>query len=211
MTTQLKKIRKSRGMTQAEVAAALGIDFANYNRLENGHTELTFSRMQDLAKILHCEPVDLIVNKGPMRTIRVRGHVQAGMWSESFEWPEEDWYDTDIRDMPQYRKFNIYGAETRGASMDKFYPEGTVVAFTNIIETEEGIRQGEHYIVERESPDGMRETTIKRLSIDPEGKLWLVPESSDPRYTPIAVDGDEEETIRIIGHVIYVASKPVQL
>ena len=204
MTKQLKKIRKSRGLSQQAVADALKIDVTNYNRLENGRVELTFSRMKEIAAILHCDPVELIANITHTRIVKVRAFVEAGVWAESYEWNEEDWYDVAVPDDPEFRNYNLYGAETRGASMNKRYPEGTVVVFTDPIETEQDIRIGRRYLVERERADGHREATVKTLIHDESGNLWLMPESSDPRHQqPIEVSGSNGDTIRIMGRVVY--------
>ncbi|MEX3008980.1 XRE family transcriptional regulator [Hoeflea sp. TYP-13] len=204
MTEQLKKIRKSRGLSQSDVANALGIDVANYNRLENQKVELTLSRMNQLADLLHCEPGDFITGISKTRMIHVRAHVEAGVYSESYEWEEGSWYDVAVPDDPQYRNYNLYGAETRGPSMNKRYPEGTVVVFTDTIETEQDIEVGKRYIVERERADGLREATIKTLIQDEAGNLWLMPESTDPRHQqPIEIGGANGDTVRIVGRVVY--------
>ncbi|MBX8828503.1 hypothetical protein HBA93_23130 [Ochrobactrum sp. SFR4] len=50
----------------------------------------------------------------------------------------------------------------------------------------------------------MRETTVKTLAKDDFGKFWLMPESTDPHHqTPLEINGDDGETIRILGKVVY--------
>ena len=204
MTEQLKRIRKSRGLSQQAVADALKLDVTNYNRLENGRVDLTFARMKELADILHCDPVEFITNITHTRIVRVRAHVEAGVWAESTEWAEEDWYDVAVPDDPEFRRYNLYGAETRGPSMNRRYPQGTVVVFTDAIETEQDITVGKRYIVERERADGLREATVKTLFQDEEGKLWLMPESTDPRHQqPIEIGSADGDTVRIVGRVVY--------
>lgn len=48
----IKEIRKARGYTQNDMGDKLGIAPQNYNLLENGKTELTYSKMQKLAEVL---------------------------------------------------------------------------------------------------------------------------------------------------------------
>lgn len=201
---RLKQIRESRGMTQQQVADALGIHLTNYNKLENGGTDLTVSRMEALSKILHCDVIDFISNPGKIRTVQVRQNVEAGYWADSNEWPESEWYEVAVPDDPAYRMFNLYGAETRGPSMNKRYPEKSALIYTDLIETGESIEVGKRYIVEIERPDGLREATVKTLWQDEIGKYWLLPESSDPRHqTPIDVEGHDGDIIRIVGRVRY--------
>lgn len=200
---RLKQIRKERGLTQAQVAALLGLDLTNYNKLENGKTELTFTRMRQLAKILHVDAVDLMINRTGTRTVPVRAHVQAGAWAESFEWPQDDWYEVSVPDAEDLRGLDLYAAETRGPSMDKIYPQGTVVVFTPLRGPAD-VQAGRRYIVERLRTDGLREATVKTLAQDNAGKYWLMPESTDPRHqAPIQLNGDEGDRIELRGRVVY--------
>ena len=92
--------------------------------------------------------------------------------------------------------------------MNKRYPEGTVVICTDAVQTGEEIIPGRRYVVERERSDGLREATIKTLWRDEHGRLWLVPESTDPRYQePIPLHAAEDDTIRIVGTVRYSVQK----
>jgi len=201
---RLKEIRESRGMTQQQVADALGIHLTNYNKLENGGTEMKLSRLDEIARILHCDPVELISNPGRIRIVRVCQHVEAGSWAESNLWSENDWYEVAVPDDPEWRNLNLYGAEARGPSMNKRYPEGTALIYTDLIETGESPQVGKRYIVEIERPDGLREATVKTLWRDETGHFWLLPESSDPRHqTPIPLNGSEGDVIRIVGRVRY--------
>jgi len=200
---RLKEIRKSRGMTQADVASALGLDLGNYNKLENGRTDLTVSRMEQLAKILQCEPVDFISNPSNLRTVQVRQNVEAGAWNESLEWDESDWYDVTIPDDPLYRSYKLYGAETHGPSMNKRYADKSALIYTSIIETGERPQVGKRYIVETEHADGQREATVKTLWRDDAGEMWLIPESTDPRHQqPIPLHGHDGNNVRIVGRVV---------
>tara|TARA_R110000751_G_scaffold146094_8_gene249986 strand:- start:4054 stop:4632 length:579 start_codon:yes stop_codon:yes gene_type:complete len=186
------------------MADALNMSHANYNKLENGRTKMTVDRMEQMAEILHCDPVEFITDTKPLRSVRVRAYVQAGVWAESNEWEEERWYDVAVPNDPELAGYKLYGAETRGPSMNKRYPEGTVIVFTDAIETEEDVRVGSRYIVERERADGLREATIKTLIRDETGKYWLMPESTDPRHQqPIEIDGDNGDTVRMVGRVRY--------
>ncbi|WP_292451311.1 XRE family transcriptional regulator [Mesorhizobium sp.] len=201
---KLKQIRKSRGLTQAQVAAAIGLDLTNYNKLENGHTDLTWSRMQQLAELYKIEPADIVSEHPGTRTVQVRAHVQAGLWQETSEWNEEDWYSVQVPDAPDLRPYKLYAAEARGPSMNKLYPEGTVVVFTTTIDRPEQMQIGKQYLIERERADGMREATVKTLGRDETGKYWLLPESTDPRHqTPIDLEGAEGDMVRIMGKVVW--------
>ena len=93
--------------------------------------------------------------------------------------------------------------------MNRRYPEGTVVVFTNAIETDEPIIPGKRYVVERKDADGKAEHTVKLLHRDDAGGMWLVPESTDPLFQapiPLLDEPDQDAEIRIVGRVRYSVS-----
>ena len=146
--------------------------------------------------------------RSSIRLVAVKSHVQAGHWSESIQWNEDKWYTVPVPADGKFSNVNLYGAETRGPSMNKIYEEGTVLIYDNIHETQEELISGKRYIIERIKASGERECTVKTLHRDPEGAFWLVPESDDPRFQkPLIINGDEGETIRIIGRVRYRVSE----
>ena len=57
---EIKKKRKERGMTQAELAAACGYDFTMISKIEAGQIDLPISKIRVLAKALRSDPVNLV-------------------------------------------------------------------------------------------------------------------------------------------------------
>jgi DNA-binding XRE family transcriptional regulator len=207
MKNRIKELREARGMTQTDLAELVGAHWQTIQRLEVGTTRLDTDWMERLAKPLKVHPADLISARR-IRTVEVRGAVQAGAWAETWEWPEDDRYTVPIPDNEEYRRFSLYGAEIRGPSMDRRYPEGTVVIVTDQVERGEQLVVGRRYLLERERADGLHEATVKTLWRDDAGKLWLLPESTDPRFQePIPIGGDEGDTLRIIGRVVFRVQK----
>lgn len=139
------------------------------------------------------------------RKVEVAAPVQAGAWAESWEWDHDDRYAVMIPDYPEYRQFKLFAAEARGTSMNRRYQEGTVLVFVDVNETGEAPIPGKRYIVERKRASGEAEHTVKLLHVDPEGKLWLMPESDDPRFQG-AISFEEGtgdgDVVAIIGRVI---------
>lgn len=160
--------------------------------------------------LLEGEGDESVARDQTVRRVTVSAHIQAGVWTESWEWPESDQYQVFIPNDPVFIGFKLHAAEARGPSMNKRYPEGTVLVFTDVNETMEDPVPGKRYIVERKRPSGETEHTVKLLHLDDEGRYWLVPESTDPRFqAPIAVDegtGDGD-TVSIIGRVCYSVSR----
>lgn len=204
MANRIKYLMKERNLSRDDVAAGIDAHPITVSKLISGKMKLTQQWMDKLATVFNVTPEQIIAAPANTRTIKVRSHVEAGAWEAHNEWPEDEWYDVAIPDDPAYRSFELFGAETRGPSMNRRYPERTVLIHTDLIDTGERLEIGKRYVVERERPDGTRETTVKTLSRDEDGKLWLMPESSDPRYqTPIPIDDALDAVVRVIGRVIY--------
>jgi len=62
MQFRLLQFRKDRGMTQAQVAQALGISTGLYNQLESGKRRMNETYLDRLASLYQVSPVDLIVD-----------------------------------------------------------------------------------------------------------------------------------------------------
>lgn len=205
----LKDIRADLKLSQAEMAKKLGTSQPQYQRLEKGKRPMSKKWALKIESEFGISAAQILFKEDDdtpklARTIKVIGYVQAGEWEETWELPYEDQYDVAIPADPGLAGYPLYAAETRGPSMNKRYPEGTIVVFTNAIETHEDLIPGKRYIVERERADGLKEATVKLLWVDDKGKPWLLPESDDPRYQePISMESAEGDTIRIVGRVRY--------
>lgn len=204
MRNRIKELMKERGLSRDEVADAVDAHPITISKLISGKTPLSTSWLEKLSELFHVPPEQIIAPAPTVRIVKVRSHVQAGEWSETNQWDEDDAYDVAIPDDPRLAMYDLFGAETRGPSMDKIYPEGTVIICSSTIQTRGDFEVGKRYIVERERADGLREATVKTLWRDQDGRYWLLPESTDPLYQePIALDGAEGDTVRIVGRVRY--------
>ncbi len=198
--------------TASEAAESLGVAYPTYAGHENGSRGVEREAAQLYARRFKMSLDYLLTGRGPptgakgTRHVTVAAHVEAGAWAESWEWPHEDQYTVYIPDDREWKGFTLYGAETRGPSMNKRYPERTVLVFNDVSETQEEPIPGKRYIVERRRASGETEHTVKTLYRDQEGKFWLIPESDDPRYqSPISIEegtGDED-VVAIIGRVLF--------
>jgi SOS-response transcriptional repressor LexA len=202
---RVKEILKKKGLSQVWLADKLSahpVTISNKLKADNVD-KLDIEWLTRIAEALDVPLESLFVEPVPARTVPVVGEVQAGEWAESWQWPEDDWQSVPVRDRPGLNAVRLFGVVTRGPSMNRRYPEGTVLVVADIVDTGEELKPGKRYVVERERADGHREATVKTLWIDENGKAWLLPESTDPRFqTPIPVDGNDGETIRIIGRVV---------
>lgn len=201
MKLRIREFREKAGWTQEEAAARLGIHSVNWSKMETGAVPLKMDRLFDLAEMFSCRPEELIAVL-PERIVEVRGTVQAGHWAEASEWEKEDRYTVAIADDDRYSRLELFALEVKGPSMNRVYPEGTTLIVSAVAENGEQLVFGKRYVVERRGPDGLYEMTVKLLTRDSDGRVWLVPESDDPRFaSPIPLAGGEGEEIRLVGRV----------
>jgi hypothetical protein len=161
-----------------------------------------------LIELLSDKPIPQV--EPGLRRVEVAAHVQAGHFDETWEWGDGDRYAVFIPDLPEYRGLRLYGAETRGPSMNRRYAEKTVIVFNDVIEAHEDPIVGKRYVVERKRPSGEVEHTVKLLDKDVDGKYWLMPESDDPRFqAPISVEEGtgNNDVVRIVGRVLFAVTR----
>lgn len=121
----------------------------------------------------------------------VNAHVQAGNWREQFEWSGGEWYEVEIDAHNDARV--RYGVVVRGRSMDKRFPEGTVLECVDLITGGMDYGSGDYVIVER-TRAGLREITCKKLSQRADGAWELIAESYlDEFQEPIFIGRPTEE------------------
>lgn len=207
----LSKLRGKSGLSQAALAKVSGVSQQLISQIEKDKNTST-KYLPKLANALGVQVSDIDPEySGPstdIRMVRVLGYVQAGAFETAWEWPEDEQFEVPIQSEDEFRGYALFGVQTRGASMNRRYPEGTVLIFTNAIHTLEDIKPGQRYIVERHRPDGTVEATVKLLWQDEHGKPWLLPESTDPFFQePISLDDLGDDTVRIIGQVRYAVSR----
>lgn len=62
MNLKLRAKRVEKGMTQADLAKALGVSTITYNRYETGKTEMLESTITKLLQILECKYEDIFLH-----------------------------------------------------------------------------------------------------------------------------------------------------
>jgi hypothetical protein len=116
--------------------------------------------------------------------------VAAGIWRED----EADINMIEIDTPPIVPNAKRLGFTVDGRSMDEFYQPGTVLncisIHTNGIEPEDG----DHVIVRRTKPDGLRELTVKEFHVR-DGDFYLRPRSTLPDFQELRVGRPDEEML----------------
>src|SRR5262245_50084782 len=57
---RLAAARQSRGLSQGQLAKAIGVTTGAIQAYEHGRTRIAVERLEDLAEALQCEPVELL-------------------------------------------------------------------------------------------------------------------------------------------------------
>ncbi len=206
---RLRWAAKARGVHTAAELAALMQEVEstvrshwNGNRVFSRPKAIAYAKRLDVPFLWLWEGVTDAVIPADISSVTVRGAVQAGYWTEASEWPETDWYSVP---MPvndhRYPGIPLFGLEVRGTSMNKVFPEGSILACINLIHHPVSVESNRYVIVERRNHKGDIEATVKQIQKDETGTIWLWPRSDDPRHqSPLRADDGEE--VRIIALVV---------
>lgn len=128
------------------------------------------------------------VNAAP---IEVRGDVEAGVWREAMEWPPFDRYKITVPVDSSYGNIPRYGLLVRGDSMNKVFPDGTVVIVINYADLGRGPRTGDYAVALRRSRCGSEfEATVKAVQVSENGDMILWPQSFSPDFKPVILHAD---------------------
>lgn len=123
--------------------------------------------------------------------VPVKGMVQAGLWRDAIEWPQEDWYSIVAPADDRHPGAERFGLVVRGTSMDRLYPEGTIVLAVKFGDLARTPKPGERVVVlRRDRRTGDYEATLKEYDLDDKGRHILWPRSNDPEFqSPIILGG----------------------
>lgn len=72
----IKTIRELRNFTQDYMASQLNMSVSNYSNIENGKTDLTVTRLEQIAGILHID-CKQILNLNPAQILNVGNHSRS--------------------------------------------------------------------------------------------------------------------------------------
>lgn len=222
---RLKLARERAGYESGKAAArAMGVAESTYAGHENGERGIPAGRAQRYAKFFRVPPEWILYGRGdiddlgaPMptgmrqvsRMVPVVGTVQAGAWSEVYDDQPEPEEAIPVY-LAGFEGARLFALRVRGPSMDRYYPEGTMVIVCPAAEI--GVREGDHVVVRRRR-GVLVETTLKEVVKEKAGiALW--PRSSAAEFQePIRIEAvrDADEGPEIIGVVVssYVI-RPIQ-
>lgn len=185
------------GMTQAEFAEEVGVAQGMISKWESGTDA---PNLDNLISLSEATGEDFLLaqtgkprgvqRSGIARPVAIVGAVQAGHWSEAVEWPHDDKYALLLPLPKAWKDIDFQGFLVRGSSMNRLYPEGSVVVAAPTIINQLDPFSGDKVVVQRQNESGLYEVTLKQLEITPDGIGWLWPRSTDPEHqTPLKFQG----------------------
>ena len=204
MRTRVKQMRERAGLTQGQLADALGITQQSVYYYESGDRDIKASMLVDMSRALGCTVSELLgfesetVNSSlsPVKPLPVFGHIAAGT-------PREALMQSDLtHDTPEslyYAHKRAFWLTVSGNSMNRLFPDGALV----LIDPEEEVRNGDVAVVFVNGDDA----TLKRVYFDGE-KVVLHPESYDQEYVDRVIDESDPDApeVRVIGKAVAYSS-----
>lgn len=207
-STQAERLRQARinakFASASEAAERFGWTVSAYRHHENGTRNFGPDAAKRYGRAFKVKPGWLLGLEGVSQPsladrgaaddrLDVNGSVAAGVWRESEHWNDDRRFVIDLPSpIPGAKRF---GLEVEGLSMDLFYEPGAVLDCISIFDKPVKPANGDHVIVERTRPDGLRELTVKEYR-EERGRFLLVPRSSDPKFKPIDYPGPDKPGAR---------------
>lgn len=210
---RLRQARENAGYETAKAAAeAMGIPVATYIQHENGSRGYPATKAERYAKFFRVQPEWLLYGKASVKPaapglgplLHIKGSVQAGVFSPAVHDDAVDWPVFAGSPDVQAPLRDRYGVRVVGDSMDKIYPEGTILECVKYW-GREPIPSGKRVIVQRWREDDGHETTVKEYVVR-DGVEWLVPQSFNPAYQSFRCDQPEPGISRVEIVAVVVAS-----
>lgn len=196
---RLAQVRDHAGMTQQQVAAAIGVTTTGYQNWEYGNTPIKATALRELAKLFGCT-TDYLLNISDIkvavpsatRMLPVFGSISAGT-------PREALTQSDVMHETPERLYleheRAFWLTVSGNSMNRLFPDGSLV----LIDPDEEVRNGDIAVVFVNGDDA----TLKRVYFEGNA-IRLHPESYDPEYRDRVIDPSDPDApeVRIIGKAV---------
>ena len=214
---RLRQAREKAGYPSATAAAqAFGWTESAYRHHENGTRRFDPDAARRYGRAFKVKPAWLLAmdddpspkslpSDAGSDVLTVNASVAAGVWREAQAWDDERRFEMIVDSLvPTGRRFGLL---VEGHSMDRYYEPGTVLDCVSIYAGSVEPRNGDHVIVQRRRPDGLRELTVKEY-LEEDGRFYLVPRSSRSEFSDrieigapdCAHEGDD--AVEVVGFVV---------
>ena len=204
---QIQLLRKQAGKTQAELAKEVDVAQATVSKWELGIDLPGAAQAARLAQVFGVTANELLgigaaADMPAGRRVKVVGEIAAGVWRETVEM--SDPYDVLVAVPKKYEHVPLQGFVVKGESMNKIYPDGSIVYVAPIHSVEGWPRDGQVVMV-MSHEHGMTEATLKEFVVNEHGK-WLYPRSNHPEHqAPVDYKGKRGEREVVITGVVVAA------
>lgn len=197
---RLKELRKSRGLTQTDVAKYIGISQNNYSYWENGKVKIDTGSMQKLADFFGVT-VDYILGNDtipqykniypltPYIRLPIFGEIHAGTPINTDQGETSEWDFADA----EYGDGKHFMLRVSGDSMTPTIPEGSIA----IIRQQDYANKGQVVAFALNGD----EATLKRFYPQPNGNILLRgdnPEAESYVITPEQLKNGEAHIIGVV-------------
>lgn len=202
----LRELRETKGLTQAELARLVGTSQPQIQRLENSQRTLTKKWAQRLSPHLGVDARNLMFEDVSLFRevvgLPVAGVSRAGDWLDITVIDDAEVEMIPVAKDPRFQRARQYALLVQGDSMNRIFSEGSYVTCVDFAESGLPIRPKMIVHVERTiSGRQLVETTLKQV-VETGGAVELHPMSTNPIHKPIILDGDDDTEIRVKGVVI---------
>lgn len=199
-SNNLKKLRKERGLTQKELADALGIAKSTISMYENNNREPDFETEELIADFFN---VDMNTLRGKQTNLKsptlsddvitfpVVGDIAAGYDNLAVEDWSGDTVDVPISYLRGRDKSEFFVLNIKGDSMYPLYHEGDKVL---ILKQSTLNRSGDIGAVMYNGECA----TLKKIEYVP-GEDWMRLIPLNPNYIPKTIEGADLENCRVLG------------
>ena len=217
LSQKIRQVRKRMRLNQTDFANLIGVTQPTISRWEDDSSQTT-PDFEFLAKISRHAGEDLIkfaldeddhpyVQSDLNMTVPVVGALQAGAFIEAATWAPEQQFTIQVPTPKNWPGYTAEGFVVKGTSMNRLFPEDSVVFAIPTIANQLEPSNGDKVIVQRKDKEGLVEVTLKEFVIDRAGRRWLWPRSDDPEWQqPLLLvppqDEDEEAEAVVTGIVI---------
>ena len=191
-------------MTYDTLGEQLGVHPQTIGSLARGEIDLTLKWMRRFADVFGVRATEIIekqISDG-LRSVPITGRLQAGTWANHHGFDQSEQRFVTIPDLQEFSKLQLYAKVIDGESMNKVYPNGSIVVFSRASQRPDEFRAGKRYHVIRQRGD-LFEETVKTLVRDSKGDYWLQPESDSPEFSAFRLENADDTTVQISGRVRY--------
>ena len=203
----IRAVREKSGLTVTELAKRSGISVSYLSNLEQFKRKANLEVISILGSQLGVSASHLVDISTATTSVLVDSYVAAGKWRTTVEGiANGENYEVTIFETKNYPGVKRHACEVLGSSMNRIYPEGTVLVWVPFSDIAEPLVPGRRYIVDRINGRREIERTARTFMRDANGGEWFLYESDDPEFQApvpyIPVSKKPIERMNVIGRVV---------